>query len=66
MATEPKEFPTSFQRFSQTVPVGSPDHVMLGPLRALHGDEKHTPTEWRALMQALKALPATSGVKRIG
>lgn len=66
MAMEPKEFPTSFQRFSQMVPVGSPDHVLLGPLRALHGAEKHTLTEWRELMQSLKALPATSGVKRIG
>jgi hypothetical protein len=62
----PGEFLMSLQRFSQMVPLGNPDHVMLGVLKALHGEEKHTPTEWRALLQSLKSRPATSGVKRIG
>lgn len=60
------EFVVSFQRFSQMVNLGDRNHVMLGPLRALHGTEKHTPTQWRQLMEDIKALPATSGVKRLG
>lgn len=62
----PGEFLMSLQRFSQMVPLGDPDHVMLGVLKAMHGSEKHTPTEWRALIKYLKSLPATSGVKRLG
>lgn len=62
----PSEFVMSYQRFAQMVPMGSPDHVLLGALRVIHGGEKHTPTEWRELMKNLKNRPATSGVKRIG
>lgn len=62
----PAEFNMALSRFAQMVPLGDPDHVMLGVLKALHGAEKHTPSEWRYLLRSLKTLPATSGVKRLG
>lgn len=62
----PGEFLMAFSRFAQTVALGDPDHVLLGALKAMHGNEKHTRTEWSALLKSLKSLPATSGVKRLG
>lgn len=62
----PAEFNISFQRFAQMVKLGEPDHVMLGPLKTLHGTEKHTAIDWWTLLHQLKVQPATSGVKRIG
>lgn len=47
----------AFTRFAQTVPLGNPDHIMLGPMKALHGAEKHTRAEWLKVMQTLKSRP---------
>jgi hypothetical protein len=48
----------SFQRFAQKVPAGAADRIWLGPLRALHGTEKHTEKEWWAIIDVLRNTPA--------
>lgn len=48
----------SYQRFAQRVPVGHADRIWLGPLRILHGSEKHTEQEWLAIVEVLRAKPA--------
>jgi hypothetical protein len=48
----------SYQRFAQRVPVGHVDRIWLGPLRILHGSEKHTEQEWLAIVEVLRAKPA--------
>lgn len=51
----------SFGRFSQSVKLGDKDHIFLGPLRVLHGKEKHTRADWQKLIEQLKTRP----VKRV-
>jgi hypothetical protein len=47
----------SLSRFAQTIPAGSPEHIWLGPLKAFHGAEKHTASDWRGLIAKLKTQP---------
>jgi hypothetical protein len=51
--------PMSLTRYEATVPVGSPNRHWLGPLRRSHGTEIHIAAEWQALIDAMKAEPAT-------
>lgn len=51
---EPSELRQSLARFAATVPLGDPDRVMLGLLRAKHATELHTVAEWRALIAGEK------------
>lgn len=47
----------AFSRFAQSIPLGDSDHIMLGPLKTLHGTEKHTRADWHSMMQQLKNRP---------
>jgi len=52
------EFKVAFQRFAKTVPLNSPDYVLVnGPVKFFHGMEKHTPAEWKALVEAVRDRP---------
>lgn len=48
----------SLHRFAAKLPAGHADRIWLGPLRMLHGAEKHTDIEWRAIIGRLRATPA--------
>lgn len=66
-----REFPVPYDAFATTlrsrtvndgrnrrmVP-GHPDEVFLKLLKIRHGREKHTPAQWWALIERLKAEPA--------
>lgn len=56
---DPSGLQMSFARFSATVPAGNPDHVWMGPLKAMHGREQHTRPEWVSLIATLKARPVS-------
>ena len=52
----PDEFPIPFQAFARTL-VKTPEEVWTKLLKMRHGKEKHTPTEWRALINAARNEP---------
>jgi hypothetical protein len=47
------DFPVAFDRFTASLAVS--DQVWVTHLRMLHGAEKHRPSEWRALLDAVKS-----------
>lgn len=44
-------------RFAARFAPGNPQRVWIGPLRMMHGTEKHTVEDWQALIETLKAQP---------
>lgn len=43
-------------RFAESIK-GTHDEVFVGVLRVFHKREKHTPSEWRALIDSHRARP---------
>lgn len=48
-----EKFPVAFSKFVATLSVE--DQVWVRHLRSLHGMEKHKPSEWRTLLDAVKS-----------
>lgn len=55
----------SYARFAQSVPLGSPDHVMLRLLKLRHGLERGTKKDWEARIRALKQQRPETGLLRL-
>ena len=55
-----EEFPVPLSRFLPEL-LHSPDEVWSRWLQMQHGAENHTPTEWRAIIDQYRNLPAHPG-----
>ena len=55
-----REFPVPFAKFAKTL-VGTPDEVWTKLVKIRHGREKHTPTEWRKVLNGNRHQPAHRG-----
>ena len=51
--------PMSLARFEASVPLGSQNRLLLAALRRSFEGEVHTPAEWQALIEQIKAQPVS-------
>lgn len=54
---DPYEFPVPFAEFVAHIK-GTPDEVYTVLLRRMYGDRPRLPSEWRALLDGCRAMPA--------
>jgi len=73
-----QEFPVAFQTFAATLRPqyvrnaagrviglagpGAPDEIWLKHIKKLHGNEKHTPSGWKAVIDSYRDKPAHPSV----